>query len=133
MPMRLVSLIMIATVCAACQRAVEVRGLYVNDHGPGNFLPCDQPKAIVRISDSTLVARYHLTAARAYQPVFVSLRGLPVDSGSIYYSQHYFAVERVLEVRPRHEGECDGAAPALPLSPTGLPNKRLKLPGGYRS
>jgi hypothetical protein len=114
--MRPVTFIVIASVCTACQRPVDVGGLYVNDHGPGNFLPCDRPKAIVLVNDSTLRARYHLTATQPYQPVFVRLRGIPVDSGSIYYSQHYFLVQRVLEVRPRKEGECANAAPVLPLS-----------------
>jgi hypothetical protein len=131
--MRLLSLVVISGVVAACQRPVEVRGLYVNDHGPGNFLPCDQPKTIVLVQDSALVARYRVTATQPYQPVFVRLRGVPVDSGSIYGGQHYFLVQRILEVRPRQSGECPGASPALPISPTGLPNKRLKLAGGDRS
>jgi hypothetical protein len=39
---------------AASRHSVEVRGLYANDYGPGNFLSCDQPKTIVLISDSAL-------------------------------------------------------------------------------
>jgi len=45
---------------------------------------------------------------------------VPVDSGSIYGGQHYFLVQRVLEVRQRQDGECAGASLALPLSATGL-------------
>ena len=118
--MRLLSLLLISGIVAACQRPVEVRGLYVNDHGPGNFLSCEQPKTIVLVSDSELVARYHATATQPYQPVFVRLRGVPVDSGSIYGGQHYFLVQRVLEVRQRQDRECAGASPAFPLSATVL-------------
>ena len=130
--MRLTRFLVIASTCVACQRSVDMRGLYMNDHGPGNLLPCDQPKKMVLVNDSTLVARYHVTATRPYEPVFVRLRGFPVDSGSVYYSQPYFHVQRVLEVRPREEGECPSAAAALPLASGGLPNKRLKLPGARK-
>jgi hypothetical protein len=127
--MRLLALVVISGVLVACQRTVEVRGLYASDHGPGNFLSCDQPKTIVLISDSALAARYRLTATPPHRPVFVRLRGVPVDSGSIYGGKHYFLVQRILEIRPRRNGECPGGSPILPLSSTGLPNMRLKLTG----
>jgi|SRR5690348_4270360 hypothetical protein len=113
--MRLLALVVISGVLVACQRTVEVRGLYENDHGPGNFLSCDQPKTIVLINDSALTAQYRLTATRPYQPLFVRLRGVPVDSGSIYGGKHYFLVRRILELRPRRGGECPGGSPTLPL------------------
>jgi hypothetical protein len=50
--MRLLSLLLISGIVAACQRPVEVRGLYVNDHGPGNFLSCEQPSDPVVGSDA---------------------------------------------------------------------------------
>src|SRR5882672_7897564 len=73
-PMRLLVVVMISGVFVACQRSVEVRGLYANDHGPGNFLACDHPKTIVLISDSVLAARYRLTVTQPSQPLFVRLR-----------------------------------------------------------
>ena len=130
--MRLLSVPMILGFLAACQRSVEVRGLYANDHGPGNFLACDHPKTIVLISDSVLAARYRLTVTQPSQPLFVRLRGVPVDSGSIYGGKHYFLVQRILEMRPRRNGECPGGSPVLPLSATGLPNMRLKLAGAHK-
>ena len=113
--MRLLDAVMISAVLAACQRPVEVQGFYANDHGPGNFLSCDHPKTIVLINDSTLAARYRLTARQTSEPLFVRLWGVPVDSGSIYGGKHYFLVERILELRPRKGAECPGGSPALPL------------------
>ena len=121
-PMRLLVAVMISGVLAACQRPVEVRGLYANDHGPGNFLSCDHPKTIVLISDSALAARYRVTATQPSQPLFVRLRGVPVDSGSIYGGKHYFLVQRILELRPPRNGECPDGSPVLPVSSTGPPN-----------
>jgi hypothetical protein len=130
--MRLLVVVMIAGVLAACRHPVEVRGLYANDHGPGNFLSCDQPKTIVLISDSALAARYRLTATPPHRPVFVRLRGVAVDSGSIYGGKHYFLVQRILEIRLPRNGECPGGSPVFPLSSTGQPSMRLKLTGALR-
>lgn len=130
--MRFLGLVLISSVLAACRRPVEVRGLYANDHGPGNFLSCDRPETILLVNDSALAARYRLTATHPYQRLFVRLRGIPVDSGSVYGGQHYFLVQRILEVRPRRSGECPGGSPILPLSSRGLPNMRLTLTGAHK-
>ena len=113
--MRLLNVLLTSAVLAACRGPVEVRGLYANDHGPGNFLSCDHPQTMVLISDSVLAARYRLIAARRSEPLFVRLRGVPVDSGSIYGGKHYFLVQRILELRPRRGGECPGGSPTPPL------------------
>jgi hypothetical protein len=132
--MRLLGCAVVSAVLFACQRPVEVSGLYVSDHGPGDFLSCDQPKAVVLVSDSTLAAKYRVTATEPYQQVFVRLRGVPVDSGSTYGSAHYFLVQQVIEVRPRRAGECPTRAnplpSMLPRSRPGPPAQRLRRPGG---
>ena len=43
----------------------------------------------------------------------VRLRGIREDSGSIYYSRHYFLVDQILEIRPTRTGECPSAAASL--------------------
>jgi hypothetical protein len=134
-PMRLLGFAVISAALLACQRTVEVSGLYVSDHGLGNFLSCDQPKAVVLVSDSTLATKYRLTATAPYQQVFVRLRGVPVDSGSIYGSAHYFVVQQVVEIRPRRSGECPTRAAPLPSTlplprPQPTPPKPRSRPGG---
>src|SRR3989442_8102739 len=57
--------------------------------------------------------RYGLNATSPYQRLFVRLRGIREDSGSIYYSRHYFLVDQILEIRPTRTGECPSAAASL--------------------
>jgi len=111
--MRVLSLLVSSSLLLlACQRPIEVRGLYVHDH-EGNLVPCDLPTTIWHVSDATLAARYGLNATSPYQRLFVRLRGIREDSGSIYYSRHYFLVDQILEVRPTRTGECPSAAASL--------------------
>src|SRR2546426_12258728 len=111
-PMRVLSLLVSSSLLLACQRPIEVRGLYVHDH-EGNLVPCDLPTTIWHVSDATLAARYGLNATSPYQRLFVRRRGIREDSGSIYYSRHYFLVDQILEIRPTRTGECPSAAASL--------------------
>ena len=108
--MRPLSLMMISVLVAACERPIEVRGLYVNDDGIGALVPCDQPKTLLTVTDSGLATRYRREATRPPEPLFVHLRGVRADSGSIYGGKHYLAVRQVLEVRARGAGECPNVA-----------------------
>ncbi len=124
--MRVRSLVVMLGFCVACQRPVDVRGVYVSHNQTGIFFPCDEPTMLVRVSDSVLASKYRLHATKPHEPLFVRLRGVPSDSGSIYYSSHHFLVEQILEIRPRRGGECPTVATAIPLAPItprGLPNK----------
>ena len=108
--MRLLRLVPIAGVLVACERPIDVRGLYVNDDGIGALVPCDQPKTLLTVTDSGLATRYRREATRPNEPLFVHLRGVRADSGSIYGGKHYLAVRQVVEVRARGVGECPNVA-----------------------
>jgi len=108
--MRLLRLIPIVGVLVACERPIDVRGLYVNDDGSGALVPCDQPKTLLTVTDSGLATRYRREATRPPEPLFVHLRGVRADSGSIYGGKHYLAVRQILEVRARGAGECPNVA-----------------------
>src|SRR5881397_1996364 len=102
--MRLLSVVVIASLLAACERSIEVRGIYVNDDGAGALVPCDQPKTLLTVTDSGLATRYRREATKPNEPLFVHLRGVRVDSGSIYDGRHYLQVRQILEVRARGAG-----------------------------
>jgi hypothetical protein len=109
--MRRLAVVLLVTVLGACHRAIDVSGLYVNGASTapgaeGTFFPCDQPKTMWRVSDSTLAVRYSRTASKPYELVFARLRGVRSDSGSVYGGAHYFRVRRVIELRARRPGEC---------------------------
>src|SRR5436309_9619013 len=108
--MRLLSVVVIASLLTACERSIEVRGIYVNDDGSGALVPCDQPKTLLTVTDSGLATRYRREATRPPEPLFVHLRGVRADSGSIYGGKHYLAVRQILEVRARGAGECPNVA-----------------------
>jgi len=96
----------------ACHRPTDVRGMYVNDDSSGTLFPCDDPKVAIAVPDSTLTARYRATVV-ANKPVFVRLRGIKRQSGSIYSGRPYFQVQQILEVRLRAAGECAGVAESI--------------------
>jgi len=108
--MRLLSVVAIAGLLVACGRPIDVRGLYVNDDGAGALVPCDQPKTLLTVTDSGLATRYRREATKPNEPLFVHLRGVRADSGSIYGGRHYLEVRQVLEVRARGGGECPNVA-----------------------
>jgi hypothetical protein len=124
--MRFFSVVVISGLVIGCQRPVEVRGLYVTDH-QGTFVACDHPKTIVVVSDSALAARYRRTTTKPHQALFVRLRGVFADSGSIYYSSHHLLVQQILEMRAPREGECPSVAAAIPslllVVPAGPPHR----------
>ncbi len=108
--MRLFPLAVITALVVACGRSVELRGLYAHDDGAGALLPCDQPTILLHVGDSALAARYRREATRPYEVLFVRLRGVRADSGSIHGGPHYFRVGQILEMRARQQGECPNVA-----------------------
>ncbi len=117
--MRSCSTILLVGLLAACHRPTEVRGLYLSQDSAGVFFPCDDATMIMRVRDSALSARFEAMADSARQPVFVRLRAVQRDSGSIYGGRHFLDVRDVIEMRPRAPGECPGVAPAAPPLGTG--------------
>jgi hypothetical protein len=94
---------------------VDVTGLYVAYDGTGALVRCDEPDKILYVNDSALAATYRHEATQPYQRMFVRLRGVRADSGSIYGGAHYFLVQRVLELRARRAGECPNLTTPVPL------------------
>jgi hypothetical protein len=100
----------------ACTREVEVRATYANIRGAAAIFPCDQPNEMWHVRDTVLAAAFQ---RQAPGPMFVRLRGVRADSGSIYGARHFFEVRSVVEARPRQPGEC----PA-PTDSAGVPAMR---------
>jgi hypothetical protein len=125
--MRLLVLVALSGVFVACRRPVELRGLYVSNDGTGGFFPCDQPNTVFRVSDSALTTSYRLKATQPYQLLFVRLRGVRTDSGSIYGGSHHLLVRQILEIRARRSGECPNVAPPVPLMFLRSPRSRGAL------
>jgi len=127
------SLLVISGLLVTCRRPVELRGLYVSADGAGTLFPCDQPKIMLQVSDSALATSYRLKATTPYQLLFVRLRGVRADSGSIYGGSHHLLVHQILEIRARRNGECPSIANPVPamllLSPTGLPHEGHETAG----
>ncbi len=111
--MRLLSVVAIAGLLVECGRPIDVRGLYVNDDGAGALVPCDQPKTLLTVTDSGLATRYRREATKPNEPLFVHLRGVRADSGSIYGGRHYLRVRQILEVRARGAGECPNVSSSV--------------------
>lgn len=113
--MRMLALAAITAVCVACRIPVEERGLYVAYDGTGAFVRCDDPNTILIVRDSALAAGYRTAATHPYERLFVRLRGVRADSGSIYGGSRHFLVQRVLELRAREQGDCPRLDAAVPL------------------
>jgi len=113
--MRTLSIVGVFVVLAACHPTVDVSGLYVAYDDTGALVRCDQPDTILIVRDSTLAASYRQEARQPYQRMFVRLRGVRADSGSIYGGAHHFLVQQVLELRARNVGECPRLTAAVPL------------------
>ncbi len=109
MTMRQFAVVLVCLLFVACHRASEVRGMYVNDDSSGTLFPCGDPKVAIAVPESALTVRYRATVV-ANKPVFVRLRGIKRQSGSIYSGRPYFQVQQILEVRARAPGECPGVA-----------------------
>ena len=105
----------LAALLLACQPPVEMRGLYVHYDNRGALLPCDQPDSMLVVNDSALAASYAMQATAPYQRLFVRLRGVRADSGSIYGGAHHFLVRRILEIRPSRATDCPRLATPVPL------------------
>ena len=105
---------LLASLCAGCWRDIEVSAAYLNLQNDAAIFPCDQPQSMWRVRDSALAAAYARQPAPS-APLFVRLRGVKADSGSIYGSAHYFQVKQVLEARPRRVGECPIASDSAAL------------------
>jgi len=115
-PLKLL-LVLLLPVSSACNREVDVSGTYLNiDSKGGVFVPCNQPRAMWRLSDPTLAAAFR--ARRQSQSLLVHLVGVLRDSGSVYgpthNSVHYLDVRKIVELRPRQATECPIAFDTLP-------------------
>jgi hypothetical protein len=113
--MRIVSIVAISILLVACHSPVEVSGLYSAYDDTGSLVRCDNPDTILIVRDSALAATYRVAAAHPYDWMFVRLRGVRADSGSIYGGSHHFLVQRVIELRARRVGECPRLTSAVPL------------------
>lgn len=112
--MRLLSLVAISSLLVACHRSVEASGLYVTAARAGFLFPCDQPNTTWQVRDSTLATSYRAKATRPTELMFVRLRGVKSDSGSVYGGEHHFRVQQILEIRPRRAGECPSVPDTVP-------------------
>lgn len=106
--------LLLLTVLAACNRPKEFRGLYMSQDGNGVFFPCADSTLFIHVQDSGLSTRYDKLAGASPQPIFVRVRGVQRDSGSVYGGPHYLDVREVIEMRARAPGECPGVAGAGP-------------------
>jgi hypothetical protein len=105
-----------AALLTACRGPVDVRGLYIASDHRGSFVPCDHPDTVFSVTDTALAATYHRAATTPHQWLFVRLRAVQSDSGSIYSGSHYLRVQHVLEIRARGPGECPRITEPTPLS-----------------
>ncbi|SRR6266566_2375379 len=111
----------IALTCAlgvACQRSVEVRGLYLAGPHAAVLAPCGNPRVVWSTPDSALRARYEQLARGGSEAFFVRVRGFSADSAGSIYGQlggakPRFLVQQILEVRPWRAGDC--SEPAAPI------------------
>ena len=103
-------------VLVACRGPADVRGLYIADDHRSSFVPCEHPDTIFTVNDSALAATYGRVAGAGHQWLFVRLRAVPSDSGSIYSGSHYLRVQHVLEIRARAAGECPKIGDPMVLS-----------------
>jgi hypothetical protein len=108
--------IAIAALLCACRGPVDVRGLYIASDHRGSFVPCEHPDTIFYVTDTTLAATYRRAATSPHEWLFVRLRAVQSDSGSIYSGSHYLRVQQVLEIRERAAGECPRITEPTPLS-----------------
>src|SRR5204862_2021824 len=111
--MRATILVLAVSVLLACRPELDVRGTYVDIDSKAYFIPCDQPRVMWRLTDSTLALAFR--EAQPPRPLLVHLRGVRVDSGSVYSGTQYLRVREVLEVRPRQAAECQNMSDSLPI------------------
>lgn len=116
--MRTLHVLGVLSVLGACHRSVDIVGLYTNEPDTtnqpvpvearrgGELIVCAEPPAVWLVQDSALAALYRRTAAHPGQLLLAHLRGVTVDSGSIYYARRYLRVREIVELRGRIGGEC---------------------------
>src|SRR5258708_21525386 len=102
--MRVLTVVAIGALLVACHSPVEVSGLYVAYDDTGALVRCDNPDTILIVRDSALAATYRVAATHPYERMFVRLRGVRADSGSIYGGAPPLLLHPVVELRPRREG-----------------------------
>jgi hypothetical protein len=99
---------------AGCDRASEIRGIYVNQDGVGTLFPCDDARIAFSVQDSALQARYR-SLTSGYEPVFVRLRARKSRSGSPKGGgKRHLRVQEILEIRARAQAECPDVAHPIP-------------------
>jgi len=113
--MRLFNVLMISSLLVACRRPIEVSGTYLDGDRGGVFFPCDQLNTRWLVRDSTLAARSRLQSALDPSPLFVRLRGVRSDSGSVYGGSHFLLVRQIIETRAPRIGECANVPGTLRL------------------
>ena len=116
--MRHLALGVVCAVAGACQRSVDVTGLYVAGVQTAILAPCGDPSVVWSTSDSGLRMRYEQVATKPSEPLFVHVRGFRSDSGGSIYgrlggAKSRFVVRRVLEIRQRRPNDCVGSVAPL--------------------
>ncbi len=102
----IVLLLAAVPLLAACQRQSEVRGLYVNNGTTGYLFACGAHRNPLYVPDSALAAAYRSKSLAPGQLMYVRLRAVLADSGSVYGGMRYVLRPKVLEMRAPRTGDC---------------------------
>lgn len=108
--MRRQLLTLLSAAVVACHPSTEVSGMYIQDSA-GVLFPCSDAKIAMIVQNAAALTTRYRAATSSNQPMFVRLRGVKAQEGSIYGGQRYFEVQQILELRPRAAGECPGVLP----------------------
>ena len=107
--------VLASALLVGCTKEMEFRGTYVNINGKAKLFPCDQPKEMWRVRDSSLNAAYvRLGGDRMY----VRAYGIRLDTGSVYGAFHTFKVRQLVETRAPRPRECPMPDAVLPTQAT---------------
>src|SRR5260370_5927305 len=123
--MRVLPVVAISALPAACHSPVEVSGLYVAYDDTGALVRCDNPDTILIARDSALAATYRVVATHPYERMFVRLSGVRADSGSIYGGSPHLLVQRLVRLRAPRGGGGPRPTRAVPLLSSAAPSPSL--------